>query len=660
MKNFLKHCVKSGIVISLVLSLILSCIIESAGRGSLGACLAFIWESPLIFLYNTLIIFVSLTPAILFRRRIFVWLLISSVWLALGITNGAILSFRMTPFTVFDLAMLENGVSILPNYLSTGEIILAAAGALCVLAIYVLTFLFAPRRKDKIPYIKNLLLVGICAVALTAATGAAVTSGLMATYFGNLNYAYRDYGVPYCFINTWVNRGMDQPADYTEERVADILTSLEQDAPEQETYPNIILVQLESFIDPGLLKGLSLSADPIPTFHAMQESCTSGTLVVPSVGAGTANTEFEVLTGMRIRYMGPGEYPYKTILKKTTCESLPYVLRELGYSSHAIHNHRGSFYNRDTIFSQLGFDTFTSVEYMNNVEVTPRNWEKDNVLVSQITAALDSTEGQDMVFTISVQGHGKYPEKARYTQEELAVTVVDGVEDEGQKNALEYYIQQLYEMDLFLADLLATLEEYDEECILVAYGDHLPVLDDLTEDDLKTNSLYKTEYVIWSNSSSVLPQDEDLIAYQLGAVALEKAGISGGVFSSYHQERRHSSGYLEDLKLLQYDMLYGKRYAWGGSNPFVATDIQMGVLEISLSKVLPIGDWVYLRGNNFTPYSKVTFREEILDTIFVNPYLVKVEADQVASLDLEDYGVSQVGKYNTVMSTVKAELSYVE
>ena len=36
---------------------------------------------------------------------------------------------------------------------------------------------------------------------------------------------------------------------------------------------------------------------------------------VPSVGAGTANTEFEVLTGMNMRFFGPGEYPYKTVVK---------------------------------------------------------------------------------------------------------------------------------------------------------------------------------------------------------------------------------------------------------------------------------------------------------------------------------------------------------
>ena len=82
--------------------------------------------------------------------------------------------------------------------------------------------------------------------------------------------------------------------------------------------PNIIFVQLETFIDPYELNFLSYSEDPIPNFHKLMQNYTSGYLTVPVVGAGTANTEFEVLTGMGIRFFGLGEYPYKTVLKDTS------------------------------------------------------------------------------------------------------------------------------------------------------------------------------------------------------------------------------------------------------------------------------------------------------------------------------------------------------
>ena len=58
---------------------------------------------------------------------------------------------------------------------------------------------------------------------------------------------------------------------------------------------------------------------------------SSGYYKVPSVGAGTANTEFETITGMSLHLFGPGEYPYKSILRRLLAKSVPYVLKNLGY-----------------------------------------------------------------------------------------------------------------------------------------------------------------------------------------------------------------------------------------------------------------------------------------------------------------------------------------
>ncbi len=119
--------------------------------------------------------------------------------------------------------------------------------------------------------------------------------------------------------------------------------------------------------DPELVNFLHISEDPIPTFRALMDSYSSGYFRVPSVGAGTANTEFETITGMSLRYFGPGEYPYKTILTQTTCESAPLYFEKLGYSTHAIHNNEANFYARKSVFPMLGFYSFTSEEYMPDI-----------------------------------------------------------------------------------------------------------------------------------------------------------------------------------------------------------------------------------------------------------------------------------------------------
>ena len=88
------------------------------------------------------------------------------------------------------------------------------------------------------------------------------------------------------------------------------------------------------------------SEDACPNLHNLYQNYSSGYFKVPSVGAGTANTEFEVLTGMNLRYFGPGEYPYKTYSKKHPTESAATALAALGYGTHALHDNTGDVYKR--------------------------------------------------------------------------------------------------------------------------------------------------------------------------------------------------------------------------------------------------------------------------------------------------------------------------
>ena len=131
---------------------------------------------------------------------------------------------------------------------------------------------------------------------------------------------------------------------------------------------------------------------------------------MPTVGAGTVNTEFETLTGMSLRFFGAGEYPYKGILRKETCESAAFDLAKLGYSSHAVHNNEANFYGRRKVYANLGFNSFTSGEYMDTQnDVNENGWMRDENLIRPIEDALDATDHQDFVFTVSVQPHGAYP-----------------------------------------------------------------------------------------------------------------------------------------------------------------------------------------------------------------------------------------------------------
>ena len=658
-KNFFNRYLRGSLCLCAVLALILNFTIESLARHSISGGFAFLTGSPLVFFYNALIIFTTLSIAVLIKRRIFVYVVLSGLWLALGIINGVILSNRMTPFTTKDLAILEDGLTIATNYLSTGEMILAGALAVLLIAVIVLVFLFAPKKK-KIDYRKNGVIFALI-VALSCGTSAiAIRTGTVATFFGNLAYAYRDYGVPYCFINTWLNTGVHKPSGYSEQTMLDIFDPGElsdevykengdsKEADPKES-PNVIFLQLESFIDPSLIRTIQLSEEAAPYWNELQKKYSTGWLTVPSVGAGTANTEFEVICGMSVKFFGPGEYPYKSILGKETCESYAYDLKSLGYSAHAIHNHRGVFYQRNTVFANLGFDTFTSLEYMSNVVKTPRNWAKDHVLIDEILTALDSTENADYIYTISVQGHGKYPTEQVLENPKIAVTEAP---TEALRWQYEYYVNQIQEMDRFVENLTEELSKRSEKTVLVMYGDHLPALD-MTEQDVASGDLYKTEYLIWSNFK-MDKKDQDLYAYQLGAEVLDQIGIHTGTMAKFHQNHRDSETYLKDLAALEYDMLYGKGYIYGGTHPFEPTRLKMGIREIKITGIVEIGGRLYIKGENFTEQSKISLDGEVLDTIYLGPtvlgLLEKVDPEDVARMK-----VSQVDRNSSsdILSTTE-------
>lgn len=657
LKQIYSKYLKNSFAFCFIWAFLLNFIIETLARKGLGG-LMFLIESPVVFLYNTLLIFATLVIATLFRRRAFVVTVVTILWLAIGITNGVILMQRMTPFTVKDLSNITDGATIITNYFTVSELVMIAAGIIVSLTAMILLWVKGPRKKEKVNLKRNLLAVFLVIAFTFAGTAGLIKAGVLNTFFGNLAYAYADYGVPYCFVNTWLNTGISKPKGYDEKMVKAIFDKDQYNedgtmklvqTDEDQDHPNILFLQLESFVDPSLFNNIKLSADAIPTFRKLKEEYSSGDLTVPACGAGTANTEFEVMTGLSVKFFGPGEYPFKSILNEQTGESIAFDLKSMGYDTHAIHNHRALFYNRNEVFANIGYDTFTSLEYMSDVEKTPKNWAKDKILTSQIMDTLESTEEHDYIYTISVQGHGKYPTEQVIKNPAIEVTEAP---DEATKWQYEYYVNQIYEMDQFIKNLTETLSEYDEDVILVMYGDHIPALD-VTEDSYNKKDLYQTEYIIWSNFD-MEKEDKDLATYQLAAEVLDRIDIHTGTTIKYHQTKDHDSAdYLENLKVLGYDMYYGKGYIYGGCNPFERVDMKLGVKDIKIDKVVNIGGKYYIKGENFTEYSKVTLNGETLKTIYLGPSLLGLQ-EEVDPDDAVNMKVSQIDKSNKeIISTTE-------
>lgn len=630
-----------------LLALLLNFVNECLSRHSFIKGIIYFGSHPLAFLFNSFMIFFTLSIAMLFKKRVFATFFISALWFGLGVTNFVIRSSRKSPFAASDFRNLTEGLKVIQKYYTIPQIVILCLVIAALVACIIFIAIRTPKVKQKINYLLSALVIAVSFGMIMIINYVSNATGLIPRQFGNLVRAYDTYGFGYMFSCSLFRNGVSKPKDYSPGKVNDVVDSVENNDKNNNDNdkndidkPNIIFLQLESFFDATNVKGLEFSEDPIPNIRKLYEKFPGGYLSVPSFGAGTANTEFETMTGMNLDDFGPGEYPYKTVLQSTACESICYYLSNYGYTTTALHDNTGGFYDRNRVFSRLGFDSFVSIEYIEKYEKNPIGWVKDKCLTDEIVGILDSTGTPDYIYTISVQGHGDYPENTDGLDLPVKVTNNDVT---GNPNGFEYYVNQTHEMDAFVAELIDALSKRDEKTILVIYGDHLPTFD-ITDDDLKNGDIYQTQYVIWNNYNLQI-ENKDLQAYQLSAYLMKNLGMKGGVISRLHMshfDKEDNEEYLSNLKLLEYDILYGNCQAYEGVNPYKITNMKMGYKPIKVLNGENAYSHIVIRGRNFTEFSQVEINGTVHKTIYNGPdellvdgYTLK-DGDQIAVLQISN------------------------
>lgn len=629
--------------------------LEMLSRRSFMAGVRYLTERPWQFFYDALIILFTLSLSLVFRKRGFFFALFSAIWLGLGLTNCILLGYRATPLTAPDIWLVSSVRDIIEIYLSP----IAIIGLMLLITgvIAGIMYLWLHARRYRTSYYFGFFHIALFALVLLGATVGLLKRGAIASQFPNLPDAYDANGFAYCFSASAVTQGISKPDGYGADEIRSILHAEGEIPASRKNGPNIVFVQLESFFDPNLLKDVTYSENPVPNFEALKEKYSTGLFYVPSIGAGTANTEFEVLSGMNLNHFGVGEYPYKTVVKHRPCESIAYALKKLGYSTHAIHNNNATFYSRDRVYANLGFDTFTSEEYMHDLVYNPLQWAKDECLTQEILKALRSTKGRDLVFTVSVQPHGKYPTEPLT---EDGIISVQGMEDEARRNGFEYYLGQLHQTDAFIKELTDALSGLNEPTVVVFYGDHLPSFQ-ITQDELSRGTVQTTEYVIWSNFN-LKKQDRDIQAYQISALLFDRLGIHEGTIFTYHQKFMSAGDgnpqYQEDLTQLEYDLLYGERYCVNGGLLETAP-MRLGVDEIKLTEISYDSATLALtvHGEAFTPFSVILLNGEQVATEYVSQN--ELRALSVTLADEDIIAVAQVSATDTLLELSQtAELTF--
>ncbi|MBU6477551.1 MAG: LTA synthase family protein [Xanthomonadaceae bacterium] len=294
--------------------------------------------------------------------------------------------------------------------------------------------------------------------------------------------------------------------------------------------PDIVVILSESFFDPTIMNGYPPGTDLTPNLRRLQQLGTSGWLHVPTFGGGTIRTEFEVLTGLSLRYFPEVQFPYLQIHQKR----IPGIVRLLagdGYTTLAVHGNNPGFWNRTAAFKELGFDKFISMaDFPPDDSVGDGKYMSDKSFTDELLRQLPDSGPPRFVLGISIEAHGPYDKsygidaKARD-----AIPVPEGVTDPQARLELQNYIYHMQHADQQLGRLVETLAQRKRRTVVLFFGDHLPALvPAFQQAGFKNGQGFLTQavpYILLDTAHMDHAVQQNAAAWELPGMVLKQAGI---------------------------------------------------------------------------------------------------------------------------------------
>jgi len=551
-----------------------------------------------------------ISTGVLLTLGLWLWALLGNIrWAnALLLLAGGMLGLatyekmlqRNEPVYPSDLKMLTEAAFLL-EMLNRRTLAVISVAFILFLAFVVFSLRHAKSKEIlKLGWKARVLLFGATSIALSYAGQFQAEGNLL-----KKAYDRTAYWIPYSQQMNYYNTGfvagflynlsaapMEMPADYSEGKIAELKTTYQQLADEinaeraaavPET--NVIYIMNESFADPLELEGLDLQSDPIPFTRALMDTSYSGELLSQGYGGGTANIEFEALTGLSMEPFAANiTTPYTQFLSSQ--DGFPSVvsrLEEAGFRTTAIHPYNTTMYKRLENYETLGFDSFLYEDTMANTDRLDTNpYISDAAAYAEVMATLKASEEKDFVHLVTMQNHTPYQNKYTVTPSAAETGIAS--------QTIRNYLQDLQYSDQALAELLAALQQWDEPTVVVFWGDHWPSVfgedlyalntiqnmhetpmfiysntDGVRKDLRVTSPIYFFPEVLELSGSRVTAFEALLMALQKQVPAFEKtlyvSGDTGEYVSSREGLSEQARSLLADYDLIQFDTTTGNRYA---------------------------------------------------------------------------------------------------
>ncbi|MGZ3703868.1 MAG: LTA synthase family protein, partial [Bdellovibrionota bacterium] len=322
--------------------------------------LPFLGLGPAVFLMNLLLILAPLVAwSFLLDARAL------SILSIFGSAGFAALNFRKItergdPIELLDFYNLQVS-PVLLKYMGVREIL----GLIAILCLpfgfrFAVNRFWRKRRPWGIPHFAYIAVAFSLVVYFTAVCAEPFRSD---SYLQDLfpphpdhADAFRRNGLPLSTILNMKFIRVFHPNNYSEDVIRKIVSLQPTVAPASIPNNSVVLILLESFRDYSL-DGVPFSEDVIPFYHQLKKESVVGNYYSPVLGGGTANVEFEVLTGMSMAFLPADSIPHEQYLAHPT-PAVTGWLSKYGYETYSVHDNFGSYYNRVNVFKTLKFNRF--------------------------------------------------------------------------------------------------------------------------------------------------------------------------------------------------------------------------------------------------------------------------------------------------------------
>lgn len=514
----------------------------------------------------------------------------------IGIADYLKMQYRQEPIYPDDLKMITE-LGMIKDLVGTG---LFAVLVLVMLLLFVL-FVWGVWRSRKLSKKKQLFRCGSLAVTL-------LFLGYVHDFNNADNLLRKAYNrtalwIPYSQKMNYYNTGfmggflynlkvtaMDEPAGYSEAAVKKIVEKYQQAAvkanQKTEDPATIIYVMSESFSDPARLTGLTIAGDPLADYFSVADHTYSGQMLSLGYGGGTANIEFEALTGFSMALFNPQlTTPYTMLVPKmTSMPSIVSLLQDQGYTATAIHPYNTSMYKRKDVYNVLGFDQFLDESTMSHTDKIENNpYISDSAAYAEVMDLLEENSDPQFIHLVTMQTHMPYSGKYSSISYDISGTDVT--------SSVENYVQDISYSASALQEFITKLNRLDRRVLVVFWGDHLPgIYSDALQAQNDTETLHETEFLMYDNKQQLKNQAQqdalispfyyaaDLMAqagqkttgfYQL-LLTLQKElpAFESGMYQVDGKWQKSTASFSKaqkelysDYQMIQYDIVSGKRYS---------------------------------------------------------------------------------------------------